>query len=48
MRFILLLILIICFETHLYGGEQTSKIDEAIQLSKNLNKPILVDFMTDW
>ncbi len=48
MRFIFLLSMIIIFVIHLYGGEQTSNIEEAKQLSGKLGKPILIDFMTDW
>lgn len=48
MRFILLFSIIIGFETFLYGGEQTSDINEALHLSMEKNIPILIDFMTDW
>ena len=48
MRFGLLLLTVIGFVILVYGGEQTSNINEAKQLSLEHNKPILIDFMTDW
>ena len=48
MRLILLLFIVFASVIHLYGGELTSNIDEAKKLSLEHNKPILIDFMTDW
>ena len=48
MRFSLLLIITFTFVISLFGGEQTSDINEAKKISTELGKPILIDFMTDW